>query len=95
MRQCQVPGCTHDAAFEVFLYQYTGYPGQSEIRSKLDSSCPYICEQHAAENESGALGERNASGSPEYPHTNLERAHALTIYRPMEPAGGGFTAPGF
>jgi hypothetical protein len=95
VRQCQVPGCTHDAAFEVFLYQYAGHPGRSDVRSKLDPTCPFICDEHAAENESGALGERNATGGLEYPYTNLERAHALTIYRPMEPASGGFPAPDF
>lgn len=95
MRQCQVPGCTHDAMFEVFLYQYAGHPGKSEVRSKLDATCPFICEQHAAENESGALGERNASGSLAYPFTNQDRVPALTIYRPMEAENGGFALPEF
>jgi hypothetical protein len=90
VRQCQVPGCTHDAAFEVFLYQFAGHPGRSPVQTKLDATCPFICEQHAAENESGAQGERSAPRQMEYPYTNLTRAQALTIYRPMDPTSGGF-----
>jgi hypothetical protein len=90
VRQCQVPGCTRDAVFEVFVYQYAGHPGQSEVRYKQDETCPFICEQHAAENESAALGERHPRGSVDYPFTNREREEGLSIYRPMEPVSGGF-----
>jgi hypothetical protein len=83
MRQCQVAGCTCDADYEVFRYDYHTRPGQTGPHLTQDQTCLFICRGHAEENEQLAQGERQPRGTMEYPYTNLSHAPGFTIYRPM------------
>jgi hypothetical protein len=96
MRQCQVPGCTRDAEYEVFLYDSDPRPGRARASMAQDRTCLFICQPHAEENEQQAEGERRPRGNVAYLYTNREHAPGFTIYRPLESAattpGPSFTA---
>ena len=95
MRQCQAPGCTRDADYEVFLYDFDLRTGQREIVSEQDPTCPFICERHAAENEDAAQGQRTNRAAMIYPYTNQLGAPGISIYRPLDgaPAAPAVEAP--
>jgi hypothetical protein len=84
VRQCQVPGCTRDADYEVFVVDFHRRSVAPDEADRLDLSCPYICEEHARENEAFAHGDRRPVGEITYPYTNRGGATGLTLYRPME-----------
>ena len=67
MRQCQVPGCTHDANYEVFLSDFPAAPGRDGANTRYDRTCLFICEQHAAENEEQARESSATLKYPDYP----------------------------
>jgi len=48
-----------------------------------DETCSYLCEEHTAENEHSAIGERRPRGTVRYPFTNRHGALGFTIYRPL------------
>jgi hypothetical protein len=80
--KCCAPDCTRDACFIVYLYDiYPYYDGNADIFCQRDYTCPYLCDQHMAENEEKARGTREPRGFMQYPYTNRNRANGFTIYR--------------
>jgi hypothetical protein len=87
MRQCQVPGCTRDADYEVFLSEFHAAPGRNGVTLKHDPTCLFICERHAAENEEQAREAKDAGGAPQYPYTNLRQREGFSVYRRIGSTG--------
>ena len=81
MEKCRVDDCGKDADLEVILYDFYMH---GEVFFEQDFTCPYICMEHAMENESKAQGERRPRGTVHYPYTNRAMAQGFTIYRPIE-----------
>jgi hypothetical protein len=79
-RACSASGCTNAATVEVHLYDVYG---DGNVFSEQDSTCPYLCAGHVAENEQTATGERRRRGQVVYRHTKKHRAQGFTIYRPL------------
>jgi len=77
-----VPGCNRPAELEVILYDFYLNDG-GEVFSEQDSTCPYICAEHAVKNEKQAEGVREPRGSVIYPYTNQNEVNGFTIYRPV------------
>jgi hypothetical protein len=82
--RCSVTGCPNIAAYEVVLYDFD--PAEGAVRFTEDDDCPYICVEHAIENERRARGERVPHGVVSYPYTNQSQAPGFSIYRQLEPA---------
>jgi hypothetical protein len=66
------------------LYDFD--PAEGTVLFRQDESCPYICVEHAIENERQAEGERAPHAVVSYPHTNLDRAPGIAVYRQLAPA---------
>lgn len=81
MPNCSVPGCDNSAAFEVVLYDI--YSSPFDVFYEQDITCPYICSDHANENEKQSPGARKYRGVHTYPFTNKNAAQGFTIYRPL------------
>jgi hypothetical protein len=84
MNTCSVKNCTRKADYRVILYDVYLYPGQEEVFFETDSTCPFICTAHMAENERQAKGERRPRGDTLYPYTNNNGAQGFTIYQPLD-----------
>jgi hypothetical protein len=84
VRKCCVDGCDKDATVEVMLYDAYG-PG--DVFLEQDFTCPYLCQEHALENESASVGERRPRGYVQYPYSNRELAQGFTVYRPVVSTG--------
>jgi hypothetical protein len=76
--RCAVEGCPSLAAYEVMLYGFDLEEGA--VRFTSDETCPYLCVEHAIENERGAHGEGGVSGRVSYPHTNRDRLPGVGLY---------------
>ncbi len=76
--RCSVGGCPNLAAYEVMLYDFDSEEGA--VRFERDETCPYLCLEHAVDNERGAEGARGVHGLLAYPHTNGELRHGMSIY---------------
>lgn len=81
MAKCAIDGCETEASIEVILYDFYSSPSGATVFFEQDSTCPYICDAHAIENEKKAEGERKPRGRVRYPHTNRKLAQGFTIYR--------------
>jgi hypothetical protein len=81
---CAVPGCTKGAAVEVRLFDIYSLPGDVEIFDQQDSTCPYLCEEHVAENERRAIGTRAPRDLTRYPFSNRHGAQGVTTYRAIK-----------
>jgi len=82
--RCCVEGCPNLAAFEVHLYAFDLHEGA--VGFAVDDTCPYICIEHAIDNERGVTGERLPWTAVGYPHTNRDHAPGVAVYRQLEPA---------
>jgi hypothetical protein len=82
--RCSVDGCPNIAAYEVSLYDFDEREGAVLFRE--DDTCPFICVEHAIDNERHASAERRLHAVITYPYTNRTRARGLCIYRQQEPA---------
>jgi hypothetical protein len=82
-RRCSVEGCPSLAAYRVLLYDFD-YVGGA-VRFTPDETCPYLCLEHAADNEQHARGERGTHASVAYPHTNRGGERGLSIYLDLRP----------
>jgi len=82
--RCAVPGCTSDAAVEVRLFDLYELPDGVEIFDQRDYTCPYLCNEHVAENERRAIGTRAPRDVTRYPFSNQHKAQGVTTYRPVE-----------
>lgn len=82
--RCSVDGCPALAAYRVLLYDFD--PVEGAIRFAPDETCPYLCREHAAENERHADGERGMHARITYPHTNRDGALGVSIYLDLPPA---------
>jgi hypothetical protein len=63
--RCGVDGCPNLAAYEVLHYSFDLEEGATVFAQ--DESCPYICVEHAIDNERHAQGERIRGGVVQYP----------------------------
>ncbi|WP_256815811.1 restriction endonuclease [Cytobacillus sp. Bac17] len=79
--KCSVPGCTNNAEYEVYLYDY--YDSIDEEFFEQDYTCPFICNKHMNVNEANARGEKRPRGSVHYPFTNKNLARGYTRYHPV------------
>jgi hypothetical protein len=82
--RCGVDGCPNLAAYEVMHYSFSLAEGA--VLLAQDETCPYICVEHAIDNERGARGERRPDGVVDYPHTNRLHRPGMSIYRQQVPA---------
>lgn len=80
VRRCGAPSCDDAAAVEVTLYDV--YP-DGQVFFEQDYTCPYLCEDHVAENERSVSGERRPRRITVYKYTNQNGAQGFTIYRPI------------
>jgi hypothetical protein len=60
------------------LYDFD--PAEGAVRFVRDETCPYLCLEHAADNERHARGERGVHGRVAYPHTNRQGEPGFSIY---------------
>ena len=90
MELCRVPGCDARGRFEVILYDF--YPdevgrGLGNVFWEQDFTCPFICYEHAQENEETAVGSRDPldglKPGVSYKYTNQGLATGFSIYRPL------------
>lgn len=81
--RCSVDGCPSLAEYRVQLYAFD--PVGGAVRFGPDETCPYLCLEHAAENEEQARGERRTHGLVLYPYTNRGAERGLSIYLDLAP----------
>ena len=84
MHRCCVDGCPNVAGFEVRLYEFD--PAEGALALLEDESCPFICVEHAIDNERRARGDRLPWATTAYPYTNRGRHHGICVYAQLEPA---------
>jgi hypothetical protein len=82
--RCCVDGCPNLAAYEVHIYGFE--PAEGAVSFAVDDSCPFICIEHAIENERRATDDRKPWLTVRYPHTNRERVPGIVVYVQLEPA---------
>lgn len=82
--RCSVSGCPNLAGYEVVHYDFD--PTEGAVVFVQDESCPFICVEHAIENERGSTGERAPHAVVAYPWTNRAGAPGLSVYLQLEPA---------
>jgi hypothetical protein len=82
--RCCVDGCPNLAAYRVMLYDFD--PAEGAVRFTEDESCPFICVEHAIDNERHSLGGHTPHSVVRYPHTNSGNSAGLSIYLQLEPA---------
>lgn len=76
--RCSVDGCPSLAAYRVMLYHFD--PAEGAVSFAEDESCPYLCREHALENEEEARGERSLYGRVAYPHTSRGGDRGISLY---------------
>ena len=84
MHRCCVDGCPNVASFEVRIYEFD--PTEGALSLLEDETCPFICVEHAIDNERGASGSRRPWTPTTYPHTNRAGRHGICVYAQLEPA---------
>ena len=82
--RCCVDGCPNLAAYEVHRYVFDLEEGA--VAQVVDESCPYICIEHAIENERGVTARREPWAIVDYPFTNLSQGPGVSIYVQLEPS---------
>jgi hypothetical protein len=82
--RCAVEGCPNLAAYEVVHYSFDLEEGAAIFET--DEGCPYICVEHAIDNERRAVGMKAADTIVDYPYTNRWHAPGISVYRQQEPA---------
>ena len=55
-------------------------------RQVVDEGCPYVCIEHAIENERGVTAGREPWAIVDYPFTNLSHGPGVSIYVQLEPS---------
>lgn len=83
--RCSVEGCPSLAAYRVMLYDFE--PVGGAVRFVADETCPYLCLEHAVDNEEHARGERGTHVHVAYPYTNRDREHGVSVYLDLGPVG--------
>lgn len=82
--RCCVYGCPNLAAYEVHRYAFD--PSEGALAFVVDDTCPFICVEHAIDNERQATGARLPWQAVGYPYTNAERHPGIAVYTQLEPA---------
>lgn len=82
--RCCVEGCRKLAAYEVMHYSFDVAEGA--VLFLQDETCPYICVEHAIDNERYAEGKRSPGAVLDCPYTNRSRRPGLSIYLQQVPA---------
>jgi hypothetical protein len=82
--RCCVDGCPNLAAYEVHLYAFD--PAEGAVAFALDDTCPFICIEHAIDNERRATDDRRPWLTVRYPHTNRNGVPGIAVYLQLEPA---------
>lgn len=83
--RCSVEGCPSLAAYRVLHYDFD--PVGGAVRFGPDETCPYLCLEHAVDNEAHARGERGTHVRVVYPHTNRDGEHGLSVYLDLPSVG--------
>jgi hypothetical protein len=81
--RCAVEGCPNLAAYEVIHYSFDLAEGA--VVFAQDDSCPYICVEHAIDNERHSHGKKAPHAVVDYPYTNRSRLPGISIYRQQVP----------
>jgi hypothetical protein len=68
------------------VIQYAFDLSEGAVRFSTHEDCPFICVEHALDNERHAVGTRSAHDIVAYPYTNASAAPGISIYRQLEPA---------
>jgi len=85
--KCCADDCDNDADYIILLYDHY-YNGS--VFFEQDFTCPFLCEKHMQENESGVgntggVGKlRYPRGVNSYPYSNRHRAQGYTKYLPID-----------
>lgn len=83
-QMCSVPDCTRNADYNVFLEDYKRSYGGDGHFCEPDESCPFLCEEHKAENEAEKVMHDNTG---EYPYSKWGRkwfwVSGWTTYEPL------------
>lgn len=79
--KCSVADCSETADFKVALYDFYS---TGTLFLEQDRTCPFLCAEHAWENETKASGVRRPRGTVTYPYSNLGLAQGFTIYVPLD-----------
>jgi hypothetical protein len=82
--RCGVEGCPNLAAYEVMHYSFD--PVEGAVVYARDETCPYICVEHAIDNERTAHGGRAMNVVVAYPYTNRAQRPGISIYLQQLPA---------
>jgi hypothetical protein len=82
--RCSIEGCPNLASYEVRLYDFDAAEGA--VLFERDDTCPYICFEHAIDNERQAPDRRDLHTAVAYPYTNLERRAGVCLYLDLRPA---------
>jgi hypothetical protein len=82
--RCAVEGCPNLAAYEVIHDSFDLAEGA--VVFAQDESCPYICVEHAIDNERHSRGKKAPDVVVDYPFTNRSRLPGISIYRQQLPA---------
>jgi hypothetical protein len=82
--RCAVEGCPNLAAYEVIHYSFDLAEGA--VMFAQDRTCPYICVEHAIDNERGSRGVKTPDAVVEYPYTNRSSRPGISIYLQQVPA---------
>jgi hypothetical protein len=85
--ECGVEGCSAAAAFSVLLSDLSVVEVKkadeilfSTPFLQQDYTCPFLCAEHAFENEARARGLPTPNGRIEYPYTNRRQAKGFSLY---------------
>jgi hypothetical protein len=68
------------------VIQYSFDLAEGAVIFAQDESCPYICVEHALDNERQARGVKSPDALVDYPYTNRSRLPGISIYRQEVPA---------
>jgi len=82
--KCRVPGCKRNATIEVILYDF--YDNTGTPFFERDSTCPFLCAEHAIENEHTAVGSRGPKYQKhkiKYRYTKKRPTTGFSVYLPL------------
>ncbi len=79
--KCSVEGCENNAEHKVLLVD--SYPQSRKSFREQDYTCPYLCEEHRAQNEASIVGGKKPREVTSYLYSNQSRAQGHTAYEAL------------
>ena len=79
--RCSVPGCGKHAEMAVLFEDF--YPHNGQFFRAQDHTCPYLCREHAIDNERRAVGTPSPREPMRYPYTNRAHGQGVSAYLPL------------